>query len=98
RVPTKPQRLYHWDRRGSSISSDRLREADVGHLERALAVYRDSTVQRLGCVRSAARVALEGVRPDRVEAIVQLLDDTATYEWPRGPEAPDRRLRTVSLA
>ena len=40
RVLTKRQRVYHWDRRGSSISSDRLPEADLGHLERALAVYR----------------------------------------------------------
>jgi uncharacterized protein len=97
-VLTKPQRVYHWDRRDSSISSDRLPEADLGHLERALAVYRASTGQRLGCVRSAARVALEGVRPDRVEAIVQLLDDTATYEWPRGPQAPERRVRVFELA
>ena len=95
---TKPQRVYHWDRRGSSISSDRLPEADLGHLERALAVYRASTGTRLGRVRDAARAALEGVRPDRVEAIVQLLDDAATYEWPRGPQAPERRVRVFELA
>jgi hypothetical protein len=97
-VLTKPQRVYHWDRRDSSISSDRLPEADVAHLERALAVYRTSAGTRLGRVRDAARAALENVRPDRVEAIVQLLDDTATYEWPRGPQAPERRVRVFELA
>lgn len=95
---TKPQRVYHWDRRGSSISSDRLPEADLGQLERALAVYRASTGTQLGRVRDTARAALEGVRPDRVEAIVQLLDDAATYEWPRGPQAPERRVRVFELA
>ena len=95
---TKPQRVYHWDRRGSSISSDRLPEADSEHLERALAVYRAATGQRLGWVRNAARAALAGVRPDRVEAIVQLLDDAATYEWPRGPQAPERRVRVFERA
>ncbi len=95
---TKSQRVYHWDRRGSSISSDRLPEADLEHLERALAVYRASRGKRLGDARNAARGALEGVRPDRVEAIVQLLDDTATYEWPRGPQAADRRVRVFELA
>src|SRR5262249_45137068 len=98
RVLTKPQRVYHWDRRGSSISSDRLPAADLPHLERGLAVYRASPGKRLGRVREAARAALESVRPDRVEAIVHLLDDTATYEWPRGLRAPERRVRVFELA
>jgi uncharacterized protein len=91
-VLTKPQRVYHWDRRTSSISSDRLSDADLPHLGRAIAVYRGRLGERLGRVRDTARAALEGVRPDRVEAIVQLLDDVATYEWPRGRIQAARRV------
>ncbi len=95
---TKQQRVYHWDRPGSSISSDRLGEEDTPPLERALAVYRASAGERLGRVRDAARSALEGVRPDRVEAVVQLLDDAATYDWPRGRLQAERRLRVFERA
>jgi len=52
---TRQQRVYHWDRRASSISSDRLAEEDLPHLERALGVYRSMTGERLGRVRDAAR-------------------------------------------
>lgn len=95
---TRPQRVYHWDRRNSSISSDRLADEDRPHLERALAVYRASPGERLGRVRDAARAALEGLRPDRVEAVVQLLDDTATYEWPRGRGQAERRVGVFARA
>jgi predicted nuclease of restriction endonuclease-like RecB superfamily len=97
-VLTRQQRVYHWDRPGSSISSDRLGDEDLPALERALAVYRASTGERLGRVRDAARAALEGLRPDRVEAVVQLLDDAATYDWPRGRLQAERRLRVFERA
>ena len=71
---SKAQRVYHWDRRDNSISSDRLAGADLPHLGRAIAVYRASRGERLGRVRDAARAALEGLRPDRVEAVVELLE------------------------
>ncbi|MBI2529425.1 MAG: DUF790 family protein [Candidatus Rokubacteria bacterium] len=95
---TRQQRVYHWDRRNSSISSDRLGDEDMPHLARALAVYRASLGDRLGRVRDAARAALEGLRPDRVEAVVQLLDDTATYEWPRGRGQAERRVGVFARA
>src|SRR5262245_32270622 len=90
---TKPQRVYHWDRPSSSISSDRLTDEDAPHLRRALDVYRSLTGERLGRVRDRARAALAGLRPDRVEAVVQILDDAAEYDWPRGGLAATRRLR-----
>jgi predicted nuclease of restriction endonuclease-like RecB superfamily len=43
-------------------------------------------------VRDAARAALTVLRPDRVEAVVELLDDIATYHWPRGGRAGERRV------
>src|SRR5262249_6799553 len=89
---TKPQRVYHWDRPSSSISSDRLTDEDVPHLRRALDVYRSLTGERLGRVRDRARAALAGLRPDRVEAVVQILDDAAEYDWPRGGLAATRRV------
>ncbi|MBI2528575.1 MAG: hypothetical protein HYV93_21650, partial [Candidatus Rokubacteria bacterium] len=95
---TKQQRVYHWDRRSSSISSDRLSDEDTPHLARALAVYRASLGERLARVRDAARAALEDLRPDRVEAVVQILDDTATYEWPRGRLQAERRVRVFAQA
>jgi len=92
-VLTKQQRVYHWERRSSSISSDRLADEDLPHVARALAVYRRMTGERLDRVREAARRALAALRPDRVEAMVQVLDDAATYDWPRGRQAADRRVR-----
>jgi len=112
-VLTKQQRVYHWDRRSSSISSDRLTDEDTPHLARALAVYRAALGERLARVRDAARAALgerlarvrdaaraalEELRPDRVEAVVQILDDTATYEWPRGRLQAERRVRVFAQA
>jgi predicted nuclease of restriction endonuclease-like RecB superfamily len=49
-------------------------------------------------VRNAVRVALEGLRPDRAEAVINLLDDIATYEWPRGSMQAERRLRVFEAA
>ena len=95
---TKQQRVYHWDRRASSISSDRLGDEDTPHLERALAVYRSMPGERLGRVRDAARAALEGLRPDRVEAVVQVLDDAATYAWPGGRQQAERRVAVFERA
>jgi uncharacterized protein len=97
-VLTKQQRVYHWDRRNSSISSDRLGDEDLPHLERALGVYRSMAGERLGRVRNAARAVLDDLRPDRVEAVVQILDDAAVYEWPRGGQAAGRRLRVFERA
>jgi predicted nuclease of restriction endonuclease-like RecB superfamily len=48
--------------------------------------------ERLGRVRDRARRALPGIRPDRVEAIVQILDDAGSYDWPRGGAAAARRV------
>lgn len=95
---TKAQRVYHWDRQSRSISSDRLENGCLPHLARAIAVYRSRIGDRLGRVRDAARAALEGLRPDRVEAVVKLLDDAATYEWPRGAQQAGRRLGIFEAA
>jgi len=95
---TRAQRVYHWDRQSRSICSDRLEDDSLPHLARAIAVYRSKTGERLGRVRDAARTALEGLRPDRVEAVVKLLDDAATYKWPRGAEQARRRLRVFDAS
>src|SRR5262245_23513091 len=95
---TKQQRVYHWDKRSSSIFSDRLGDEDIPHLERALGVYRSMIGERLGRVRDRARAALAGVRPDRIEAVVQILDDTASYDWPRAGQAASRRVRVFERA
>ncbi len=95
---TKTQRVYHWNRHSNSISSDRLEDDCLRHLARAIAVYRAKVGDRLGRVRDAARVALEGLRPDRVEGVIKLLDEAATYEWPRGQRQAERRLRVFEAA
>ncbi len=95
---TKAQRVYHWDRRSSSISSDRLEDDCLLPLRRAIAVYRAKIGTRLADVRNAARAALDGLRPDRVEAVIKLLDDVAGYEWPRGSCQAERRLRVFEAA
>lgn len=89
---TAAHRVYHWDRRASSISSDRLEDEALPVLEPALAAYRGRIGQTRGQVRNAARRALEGLRPDRVEPVVKLLDDAATYEWPAGALCAERRV------
>ncbi len=89
---SKAHRVYHWVRPGRSISSDRLEDACLPHLARALGVYRRMIGRSRGRVRDAARAALAALRPDRVEALVELLDDVVTYEWPRGGRAGERRL------
>ena len=95
---TKAHRVYRWIKPGSSISSDRLEDDCLPHLERAVAVYRARRGQTLGEVRTAARRALEGLRPDRVEALVELLDDAAAYEWPRGRAQAEQRVRLFESA
>ncbi len=95
---TAALRVYRWDRRTSSISSDRLEPAALPALERALAVYRSSIGGARGAVRNAARTALEGLRPDRVEPVVKLLDDTATYDWPRTARCAERRVLVFEAA
>jgi predicted nuclease of restriction endonuclease-like RecB superfamily len=95
---TKAQRVYHWDRPSNSISSDRLEDDSVPLLRGGIAAYRGQIGRRRGDVRNAARTALIGLRPDRVEAIVKLLDDAARYEWPRGARQADRRLRVFDAA
>ena len=95
---TKAHRVYHWDRRSNSISSDRLEDSCLRHLARGIAVYRNRIGAALGDVRNAARAALEGLRPDRVEAVIDLLDDAATYEWPRGTAQGTRRIRVFARA
>ncbi len=95
---TKAHRVYRWDRRSSSISSDRLEDACLPYLARGIAVYLARIGTPLGTVRNAARAALEGLRPDRVEAVINLLDDVATYEWPPGSVQAERRLRVFEAA
>ncbi len=95
---TAALRVYHWDRRSSSISSDRLEDAALPALEPALAVYRERVDQTRGQVRNAARRALDGLRPDRVEPVVKLLDDVATYEWPSSARCAERRVEVFERA
>jgi uncharacterized protein len=95
---TAALRVYHWDRQTSSIFSDRLEDDAQPFLERALAAYRARVGQRRGQVRNAARLALDGMRPDRVEPLVKLLDDVATYEWPPGARHAERRVKVFEAA
>ena len=95
---TKAHRVYRWDRRSNSISSDRLEDFCLPHLAPGIAVYRSRIGAALGDVRNAARAALEGLRPDRVEGVIDLLDDVATYEWPRGAAQATRRVRVFAHA
>jgi len=95
---TAALRVYHWDRRTSSISSDRLEDEALPALEPALAVYRQAIGQMRGRVRNAARRALDGLRPDRVEPVVKLLDDVATYEWPTAARGAERRVMVFEAA
>src|SRR5262245_4508516 len=95
---TAALRVYHWDRQTSSISSDRLDGDALPALEPALAVYRARIGQTRGEVRNAARRALGGLRPDRIEPIVRLLDDAAAYEWPPGGRAAERRVAVFEAA
>jgi predicted nuclease of restriction endonuclease-like RecB superfamily len=95
---TAALRVYHWDRRASSISSDRLEDATLPVLARTLAVYRERVGETRGRVRNAARLALEGLRPDRVEPVVKLLDDVATYEWPAPARCAGRRVEVFEAA
>ncbi|MFQ5897392.1 MAG: DUF790 family protein [Candidatus Methylomirabilia bacterium] len=95
---TKELRVYEWDRPASSISSDRLEDDCLPHLARTIAVYRGMIGESRGRVRNAARAALEGLRPDRVEAAIKLLDEAATYDWPRGGRQAERRLRVFEAA
>ena len=95
---SKAHRVYHWTRPGRSISSDRLDDACLPHLARAISVYRRMLGAPRGRVRDAARAVLAALRPDRVEAVVELLDDVATYDWPRGGRAGERRLAVFEAA
>jgi predicted nuclease of restriction endonuclease-like RecB superfamily len=95
---SKAHRVYHWIRPGRSISSDRLPDDALPHLGRAIALYRRMLGRSRGRVRDAVRAALTRLRPDRVEAVVELLDDVATYEWPRGGRAGERRVAVFETA
>jgi predicted nuclease of restriction endonuclease-like RecB superfamily len=95
---TKQQRVYHWIRPGRLISSDRLEDDCLPHLARGIAVYRRMIDRQRGHVRNAARAAMSALRPDRVEALIVLLDEAATYEWPRGSRQAEVRLRLFEAA
>ncbi len=95
---TRAQRIYHWSRHTNSISSDRLEDACLSYIARAIAAYRSRIGEPLGRVRDAARIALEGLRPDRVEGVIKLLDDVATYHWPPGHRQAERRLQVFMAA
>lgn len=94
---TAAHRVYRWDKRARSISSDRLEDEAVPALAPALAAYGERLGQTRGQVKNAARRALHGVRPDRVEPLVKLLDDAATYERPAARFA-ERRLDVFEAA
>jgi len=68
------------------------------HLAGAIAVYRIRIGEQRGHVRNAARMALEGLRPDRVEGVIKLLDDVATYQWPSGQRQSEQRLEVFLAA
>ena len=95
---TAALRVYHWDRPTSSISSDRLEDEALPFLERALAAARARIGADRGTVRNGLRSALEGIRPDRVEPLVKLVDDAATYTWPRGRAPAERRVAAFERA
>src|SRR5262245_28389556 len=95
---TAAHRVYRRDRRASSISSDRLEADCLPVLDRAIAVYRRRIGESLGRVRDAARTALDGLRPDRIEPVVAVLDDVGTYEWPAAGRQAERRLRVFAAA
>ena len=95
---TKAHRVYHWDRRSNSIFSDRLEDGSDAVLARGIAAHRARIGDRLGAVRNAARRAVAALRPDRVEAVVDLLDAAATYEWPRGSLHAERRVGVFEAA
>jgi uncharacterized protein len=95
---TAALRVYTWDRPTSSISSDRLEDEALPSLELGLTVYRSLLGRPRGHVRNAARLALEGLRPDRVEPVVKLLDDAAAYEWPVRRRWAERRVRVFEAA
>jgi predicted nuclease of restriction endonuclease-like RecB superfamily len=95
---TRAQRVYHWDRPTNSICSDRLEGDALAALQRAIDIYGTKTGERRGRVRDAARAALAGLRPDRVEALIKLLDDVASYDWPRAGEQGARRLGVFAAA
>jgi uncharacterized protein len=95
---TAALRVYHWDKRTSSIYSDRLEDEALPFLGGALAVYRARLGQARGQVRNAARLAMEGLRPDRIEPVVKLLDDVATYEWPSPARSAERRVDVFERA
>jgi len=95
---TAALRVYHWDRRTSSISSDRLEDDTLPVLARGLDVYRARAGQTRGQVRNAARLALEELRPDRIEPVVKLLDDAASWSWPPAARAGERRLAVFEAA
>jgi uncharacterized protein len=95
---TAALRVYRWDRPTSSICSDRLDDESLPSLERALGVYRSSLGRARGDVRNSARAALEGLRPDRIEPVVKVLEDAATYEWPRTARCAERRLAVFESA
>ena len=67
-------------------------------LEPALVVYREGVGQTRGRIRNACRRALAGLRPDRVEPVVKLLDDVATYEWPAAARCAARRVEVFERA
>jgi predicted nuclease of restriction endonuclease-like RecB superfamily len=95
---TAALRVYHWDRPSSSICSDRLEDGALPILARAVALYRRAIGRRRGEIRNAARRVLEGLRPDRVEPVVKLLDDVSDYELPRGEAHAERRLLVFTAA
>jgi uncharacterized protein len=95
---TKAHRVYLWDRPSNSISSDRLEDDCVPLLRSAIAAYRGHIGRSLSEVRNAARSALAALRPDRIEAVVELLDDKAEYAWPPVGGQAERRLRVFDAA
>lgn len=95
---TSAHRVYQWDAGTREIRADRLEDEALAALEPALSVYRKRIGQTRGHVRNAARLALDELRPDRVEPVIKLLDDTATYAWPATARSAERRIEVFEAA
>src|SRR5262249_47297218 len=95
---TTALRVYHWDRDTRAISPDRPDVETEAALEPALAVYRQRVGQSRGRIRNAARLALDALRPDRIEPVIKLLDDAATYEWPTPARTAEQRVEVFTAA
>lgn len=82
-TPTKAHRVYRLDTRTSSICADRLDDASLPHLARAIALW--PSMRAIDETGSAAHPGWPStLRPDRAEATLKILKDTVAYDIPGG--------------